>query len=72
MKKTKPPLEAEKQMVQGYLDGYAGESMPRKSTVAYRHGYRNGQDDLVGKPREAANTLRRRAAMILGKCEGRR
>lgn len=59
--------EREKEMVAGYLRGLDGEPPPRKTTVAYRHGYRNGQDDLNGKPREKADTLRRRAAMILDK-----
>lgn len=68
-KKAKPQSEAERQMVRGYLAGLDDDLLPRKASVAYRHGWKNGQDDLIGKPREAADTLRRRAAMILGELE---
>lgn len=59
------------EMVQGYMDGidwtsiYEPSWLARKS-VSYIHGFKNGMDDRQGNPREKADVLRRRAAMILG------
>lgn len=59
------------EMVEGYMRGigwnlgYPPLWLDSKST-AYKHGFQNGQDDLLGNPRERADVLRRRAEMIIG------
>lgn len=58
------------EMVQGYCDGKEDSrtELPEKHNfdVAYVHGWLNGRDDRIGKPREFASVLRARANMILG------
>lgn len=57
-------MSAKEKMVEGYRDGFKG--LPRrKSTAAYRHGYKNGSADRYDEPFEIADVLRRRAEMIL-------
>lgn len=57
--------DADWDMVRGYMRAWRG--LPAQSkTAAYMHGYRNGEDDRSGKPRERADVLRRRAEMIPG------
>jgi hypothetical protein len=58
------------EMTTGYLDGYKSHhiEMPefiKLKSPAYKHGWLNGRDDRLGKPRERASVLRRRAEMIL-------
>lgn len=59
------------EMVEGYMRGidwnlgYLPEWLEGKS-IAYKHGFQNGQDDSRGHPRERADVLRRRAEMIIG------
>lgn len=58
-------------MLKGYLDGFDSPltdfpEVPRIRSVAYKHGWLNGRDDRIGKPRECADVLRGRATMILG------
>lgn len=64
--RRKPEIysDAEWRMVQGYWRGSAGLTA-EQSGAAYMHGYRNGQDDRAGSPREMCDVLRRRADMIL-------
>lgn len=59
------------EMIEGYMAGIDWLSISEPSwlaghSVAYIHGFKNGMDDRQGKPREKADVLRRRAAMILG------
>lgn len=60
---------SEKEMVDGYLDGFKDfrKSLPEGHNYgpAYMHGWLNGLDDRTGKPREHADVLRTRAMMIL-------
>jgi len=67
MKYSKPEsfTDADWTMVMGYMRG-RDDLPPESDRVAYMHGYRNGQDDLCGQPRESADVLRRRAEMIPG------
>ena len=57
------------EMVQGYLDGFKDDraELPKQTNrlPAYTHGWLNGRDDRIGKPRERAEVLRRKADMIL-------
>lgn len=57
------------EMIQGYWDGKddARMELPKQNNYspAYVHGWLNGRDDRIGKPREFASVLRARAAMIL-------
>ncbi|WP_332116011.1 hypothetical protein [Azorhizobium caulinodans] len=53
-------------MVQGYIDGLADERTDYPSSLAnrgwaYRHGWLNGRDDRIGKPRAPAASLRDQA-----------
>jgi hypothetical protein len=57
------------EMVEGYLAGLNStfDKPPHKGiwTPAFTHGWLNGRDDRVSKPREIASVLRNRAEMIL-------
>lgn len=57
------------EMIQGYLDGKDDIRMelPNKNNFspAYVHGWLNGRDDRIHKPRDSASVLRARADMIL-------
>lgn len=59
-------------MVSGYLAGLESNSdeFPEchaQMPAAWRHGWLNGRDDRIGRPRESADVLRRRAGMILNR-----
>lgn len=59
------------EMVEGYLAGLESGAphLPEchlSRSPAFRHGWLNGRDDRVGKPRESAHVLRARATMIEG------
>lgn len=61
----------EQEMMAGYMDGLDAGSheIPdchRNKSAAYRHGWLNGRDDRIHKPREKASVLRNRASMIIG------
>lgn len=64
-KKPESYSDADWDMVCGYMRGRDGLP-PKKKTAAYMHGYRNGEDDASGTPRERASVLMRRAMMIPG------
>lgn len=56
-------------MTEGYLQGLSSSAtnLPdcfKAKSVAFRHGWLNGRDDRLGKPRDDADVLRRRASMI--------
>lgn len=57
------------EMTQGYLDGRDDHraDLPKNTNYspAYVHGWLNGRDDRIGKPRDTAAVLRARAEMIL-------
>lgn len=57
------------EMTEGYLDGFSDTRMdlPKQNNYspAYVHGWLNGRDDRINKPRSTADVLRRRADMIL-------
>jgi hypothetical protein len=59
------------EMIRGYMDGLSSGAQEypechKRRSQAYRHGWLNGMDDRKGQPRDRAEVLRRRAAMILG------
>lgn len=59
------------EMVRGYMAGLDSGAIELPAChlsepIAFRHGWLNGRDDRIGQPRELADTLRRRANMILG------
>lgn len=61
----------ERDMMRGYLDGLdsSSQKLPdchKNKSAAYRHGWLNGRDDRIHKPREKASVLRARAGMIIG------
>ncbi len=63
--------DKEREMMAGYMDGLdSGSSeLPachKHKSAAYRHGWLNGRDDRIHKPREKASVLRARAGMIIG------
>ena len=50
-------------MIDGYMDGFHDDRAEFPSTLsnrgaAFRHGWENGRDDRVGKPRATARVLR--------------
>ena len=48
--KTLAALDGQDEIVQGYLDGFAGEPEPGDNrSDGYWHGWRNGQNDRAGK-----------------------
>lgn len=56
-------------MVLGYLAGLESGSLNlpnchRSRTPAFKHGWLNGRDDRLGKPRERASVLLARARII--------
>lgn len=65
--------EAERDIIEGYLDGFRDirPDLPGRATnrsLAYQHGWLNGRDDRVGKPRDTAENLRRIAQDLI--CKG--
>jgi len=63
---------SEDEMLEGYLDAHdpnAPEPSENRS-ASYRHGFRNGRDDLARRPRAKAADLRREAdeAMEADRC----
>lgn len=52
------------EMAQGYRDGRDANSPEPSSnrSHSYRHGFLNGRDDLMRKPRASAERLREEAA----------
>jgi hypothetical protein len=63
--------EKQADMIKGYLAGKDDwrNNLPEghNYSPAYEHGWLNGRDDRIHKPRERASVLRARAEMILGK-----
>jgi hypothetical protein len=62
-------MSAEDEMVQGYMAGFGAlvDRLPKHhegKSAAWRHGWHNGRDDRLGKPREVAMVLRHRADLI--------
>jgi ribosome modulation factor len=61
-------MNANDEMVEGYRDGRASdlEELPAGSnrSESYVHGWRNGRDDRVQRPRAAASQLRDEATEI--------
>jgi len=58
-------------MVRGYFAGRdsASNTLPdchKNESPAFKHGWLNGRDDRIGKPRDVASVLRRCADMIDG------
>lgn len=58
-------------MMDGYFAGldsgsYELPECQKDKSAAFKHGWLNGRDDRLGKPRDRADVLRRRARMIEG------
>jgi hypothetical protein len=65
---------AETQMLAGYLDGLhddrAEYPLISNRTQAYLHGWLNGRDDRLRKPRSSAEFLREEAGRVIAEdCE---
>lgn len=63
-------MDASADMVRGYLAGYrsGAPDLPDchcAKSAAFRHGWLNGRDDRLGRPREVASVLLARADLIL-------
>jgi hypothetical protein len=60
---------AENEMIEGYWDGKSDDrdDLPEHSNFseAYKHGWRNGRDDRLHRPRATAAKLREAAQAIL-------
>lgn len=60
---------AKDEMIEGYFDGFRDfrAELPKLNNYspAYKHGWLNGRDDRISKPRDRADVLRKRAEMIL-------
>lgn len=58
----------ENEVVEGYMDGRKSDldELPEGSnrSESYKHGWRNGRDDRMQKPRASAATLREEAKDI--------
>lgn len=57
-------------MVEGYLDGLKDDRREMPATFnnrshSYRHGWLNGRDDRIGKPRALASELRQQADLAM-------
>lgn len=63
------PTEADRDILEGYLDGSKDDrtEFPSSSnrSPAYRHGWENGRDDRLRKPRAYAQQLRDEADEII-------
>lgn len=61
--------EADGDILEGYLDGFKDDrtEFPSSSnrSPAYRHGWENGRDDRLRKPRAYAQQLRDEADRII-------
>lgn len=56
------------EMLEGYMEGFSSDlsELPKGSnrSDSYRHGWNNGRDDRLKRPRASAATLRKEAADI--------
>jgi hypothetical protein len=57
------------ELVDGYVMGYESSAMTipechKNKSAVFKHGWLNGRDDRIGKPRASADSLRRRLGMI--------
>jgi hypothetical protein len=73
VKTTTDPL-ANDDMVEGYGDGFRDDrtEMPKSfanRSLSYRHGWLNGRDDRLNKPRATAVDLRVLADLAMAKDE---
>lgn len=52
-------------MIEGYRDGYAIDAIAPSDnrSASYKHGWQNGRDDRLGRPRSSAAQLRLGAKM---------
>ncbi|WP_334147851.1 hypothetical protein [Hyphomicrobium sp.] len=57
------------EIIEGYRDGYADDRDELPASLAnrsesYRHGWLNGRDDRLGRPRASAEAIRQRAREV--------
>lgn len=56
------------EMVEGYADGFASKDeelgQGNNRSESYKHGWLNGRDDRLGKPRASASVIRENAKAI--------
>ena len=62
-------MECSQITVQGYLAGYKSGSLELPpchldKPAAFKHGWLNGRDDRISKPRDRASVLRARYELI--------
>ena len=65
-------MSGDDDMLEGYLDGFRDDRVDFPESLsnrgaAYRHGWLNGRDDRLRKPRAPAETLREESAEALEK-----
>ncbi|MFB6649952.1 hypothetical protein ACFTQ9_21165 [Bacillus velezensis] len=65
-------MSIENEMVDGYMAGFSSGAMSlpdwhKGRSAAFKHGWLNGRDDRISKPRERYSVLRARADMILSR-----
>lgn len=61
-------MEANDEMVEGYMDGFKDDrlDMPASNrSASYQHGWLNGRDDRVNRPRASAVDLRLQADLAM-------
>lgn len=62
-------MKSDSEMVKGYIAGFTSHlkapPLICNWSVSYKHGWLNGRDDRLGKPRSSASILRKRADLIL-------
>jgi hypothetical protein len=67
--------QAEKDMMEGYLDGSSAktleypEYLKHNRSPAYEHGWLNARDDKLHYPRASATVLRARVKLIIDNME---
>jgi hypothetical protein len=62
------------EMISGYFAGRDDTDIElpedrKRESVAWRHGWEDGRDDRIGKPRDRADVLKARTMMLLRRVE---
>lgn len=61
-------MSGDDEMLDGYMDGYASDlkALPNGNnrSDSYKHGWNNGRDDRLKRPRASAAILRKQADEI--------
>lgn len=68
-------MNIEREVTEGYLDGLNDDRDELPASLAnrsesYRHGWQNGRDDRLGRPRMSASKIRRAGEIAKRRDEG--